>query len=1270
MKKNILLIGVGGTGSRAVDTFFQKFNELGNQTGNNVTGLVFDTDAGDLQKITCAKTVVMADPASVGRICDQIGKARLREWFPCDEEAIRTQEMIRGASQWRKKSYLAFLNLMNKPMARSTFISALEDMVKDPGAICEVYVIASVAGGTGSGSFIPIALYAKRYLRRNLGKDPIVNAMIALPDIYVKSQTDENRVKVYANAYAILRELNAINLVARNYNAGRTAQKKAPIRLRIGHPDDPNVGVLFDASDKRYWTPEAAPFSQVFLLDRIPNLNDSITAHDMVLADSLYTILCTEIGASFDSEFSNHELLRSQNNGSNAIYAGVSTSQVFFPYESILQYIACKKTAESCDTEWLVLHKAVESTIREREAQAKAAHSRYVMKDSEYAEILLSELETMKNNSNETILPIVERCVSEFDEDGKEKDESIGQTFAQLIETFVDSHIPAPTAQQEEITETIETLTGEGNKCTNADIVSAAADFSDLLLTYYKACLDAIKRTKVSTADAVLTLDRRKLEYVDDKEHSLLEKLIKRNGKYLHPVAALIRLCDFRVQLAQKIGTVKVTPWEDLGKYSSSGVGEVPEGLLEIDGDISVAGSAYAKLGEDRYSTITESDNPEGYIKKRTNAKKDLDVLAKDIEHMLTKIQGEAQVQIRAAVYGAIAEALDKLIAKYRNFFARFEKEKEALAEWTTAALRSNATNVNSIVNVGATEEHKKYFLARVSEESGPVTDAELEENDNIVGLGVYTSVYASAAAEFARKNDSNDKGVAAYHSLFSNMLEAYRASIGNSEAFNVVRSYNVIEAIVVSCGEGAPRKTVDEKIHDYLADAQKLAIPSLSLDKSGDNDDDIVKSSDIIVFMMSKNTARYLKRNAEFFGLHLSADQSSEDRVMQACAEEFIRRHSGNPAARIAIVTSMPDNVLYCTGEIMDITPLRIAKFNELGYENTYFTNYCTAIANIKKYNTDMWNPHLGYDFHKRGNLPYMNPAMEDACDEKMVKALLYGFQSGKITYDNGIGEEARKRFYFLCNGQKITDPEGRWIDDKNIARLLSWMRNSDELIEKWSALFDRDIQRQMLALPSMASDNQTEVSKLESALTSCSFMKLLNDILYPDPSENSKKPNISRAAKKKDGEEEAGVAGWTAKHGPTAVEFAYMVKTSEEIGRDCDDAERILKVLYKVFVSLIEYRTTPDSTPERFIGIYRQQLKKFYEAFAAIEVVCAAGDNCETHYTQLVNWLNQSGVFLAIPEDMPMDERGKININMPYNAKNDNAVKAVLECIRKGNK
>lgn len=168
--KKILLIGIGGTGSESVDILFKKIKELGQQSDNDIAAIVLDTDTGDIAQIKNAVSISMADNSSVGTICDTLGKEYIREWFPCDEPSVRAQEMIKGAAQWRKKSYLAFLNAMNKPASRSAFIGALEKMTLDPNATCEVYIIASIAGGTGSGTFIPLALFVRHYLRRQLGK--------------------------------------------------------------------------------------------------------------------------------------------------------------------------------------------------------------------------------------------------------------------------------------------------------------------------------------------------------------------------------------------------------------------------------------------------------------------------------------------------------------------------------------------------------------------------------------------------------------------------------------------------------------------------------------------------------------------------------------------------------------------------------------------------------------------------------------------------------------------------------------------------------------------------------------------------------------------------------------------------------------------------------------------------------------------------------------------------------------------------------------------
>ena len=1258
--KNILLIGVGGTGSRAVDIFFQKCNELGNQTGNNITALVFDTDAGDLKKIQAAKTVVMADNASVGTICDRFGKEFLKEWFPSDDKAVRAQEMIRGASQWRKKSYLAFLNLMNKPLARATFISALEEMSADPGASCEIYIVASVAGGTGSGSFIPIALYAKRYLRRTLGKDPIVNAMIALPDIYAEKQTPENRIKVYANAYAILRELNAINLVSRNYNAGVAAHKKAPIRFKIGDANEPSVGLLFDASDKQFWTPEAAPFSQVFLLDKIPKLNTPI-AHDIVLANSLYTILCTDIGSAFDSEFSNHELLRSQSNGSNAIYAGVSTSQIRFPKESVLDYLAHKKTLKACENEWVFLHNATEASIREKEQQAKECNQSFSLRGYDYPKIVLERLKDLEEENNDSIISIVQRCVDirEVGEDGTVTVTDTVKDYINSIDQFVSGKIGE--LEKDAISSRLKQHFVEG-KIDQRAIADCAESLANYHFEYYTQCIDKIKRMSNSTADAILTLDKKKGEYVGNA-HSLVENLLIRDKKYVHPVAALILLCRARMALQEKLDKESAKrEWDDLKKRNIEGI---PEELLEIPARYSGSKSnksQYLKLGKNRFALLSGGNRKVYEDNKRTDTKEDSKCLERDADNILKNINEAAKKQFKARVYSAVAKNLDILIAKYRHFFNRFIKEKEDLAELVKTAHRKDATNVDSVINVYSSMEHKDMIFKAIVEDAGPITDEELQKTDDIVGKGVFQTAYNSAVAEYSKNTSWNDKDSKVYSSLFQDMINAYRESIRSSEEFEQIASYNVIEAVMAACGSGTDTKKRDEEVKNKFSVAQELATPSLRLD-STESPFDLVRPSNIMVFMMSLGTGKYIKKHADEFGLHLPADQTNEGRVIQECAEEFIHMYSGNNSARVSIVSSMSDQVLYCTGEVMDITPLRISKFNELGDDNVYFRNYSLAINNYKKYGTDMWNPHLGNNLHKRGYLPYMNEEMEKECDVKVVKALLYGFQNGRIVYKDGMGE-AQDRYYFECDNKKITDAEGRWINNKNVAQLFNWIRNEDEIVDEWSTLFDRDIARQMNALPSLASGNSTEISTLEGGLTGTSFMKLLTEQLYVDSSTNKQK--AGKRIKLDKGRKPELVQ----RVGPTALEFAYMIKTSEEQGRDCDDAERILNVLYQTFHDLCSYRTNLDGNPECFIQVYKQQLSNVYEALASAKIVYCAGSSCRAQFKQITTWFCQAGVFNTISTDTPMDDKGNVCINQAFRVEDSADVKKILDFINKSGK
>lgn len=1240
--KNILLIGVGGTGSNAVDILNAKINELGNQTKSNISAIVFDTDVGSVETIKSATPISMADPASVGTICDRVGLEYIREWFPCDDKAVRSQEMIRGASQWRKKSYLAFLNLMNKPQARSAFIGALEDMSKDPSATCEVYVIASIAGGTGSGSFIPIALYARRYLRKQLGKNPIVNAMVALPDIYAASQTEDNRIKIYANAYAILRELNAIYLVARNFNEGeRTKMKKAPVKFKIGNANEPNVGVLFDADDPQFWTPEAAPFTQIFVLDRIPGLK-SIAAHDIVLANSLYTLICTDIGVEFDSEASNHEILRSQNNGSNAIYASIATSQMTFPVETILDYLAHDKALKACDGEWLVLHREVEKKLREIEQESQDTGRKYIAKEGEYALMMLDALKNDEENNDGIVNDLVARGTAVYTEDGKvdPSKTTADDYFEKLDKTIEEKIQPFEAVSDGDLKISIDELNER------QDLISASEEIKDNLLSYFKQCVSDIKRMRTSVSESIISFDKNKFDIdkvgSENNKLSLIDGLLKKDKKFVHPVTAMVQLCRFRKLLLE--AQVANQEWSALKRRD---VSEIEPGLLDIkvdkcDGDAAgykITSSAYAKGGNARFSEMmNEGGGNYAASKKRTKLEVDRVLIEIDAKFVAKQIRSEATKQLKTVVYKRLAKEVDLLIEKYKNFFSRFEKEKEDLVEDTKTALRKDSGLVDSILNIYSTEADKNEIKDKVFRNVGPESVKSLEETDDLVGKGVFTSVYNSAYATY-NEMEIDDRNVAAYRALFGKMVKAYKEFIKKSDSFKLIASYNIVEAMEASCASG--KKSKESIFAEYFSKVQSLATPALKIDTRMDLGD-LVEPSNIVVYMMSKETGNYIKKHADELKLQLPQGQTKEDAVIKSCAEAFIRKYSGNDSARVSIVKDMSSAVLYCTGEIMDITPLRIPKFNELSNENDniYYINYCKAIRNFKYYATDMWNPHIGNNLFQRGYLPFMNEKKEDLEDVKMVKALLQALSTKQIVYTQGLSQ-SRDEYYFryVRNGVKsvIKGNDGKVVNTTNIVQLINWLRNEDDLVEEWSDEFDREIDAQKRSLPSITTDSGSQVAILESALTKSPFMGFFHEKLFQAGKKNQPE-NI------------------------TLLEFAYMIKTSEEASRDCDYAERIIKTSYEVFKDIVSYRANPSTTPELFLNIYKQQLGKVFESFAGSKTVKTLGEDCDKFVMQIIGWLESQNTFVV----QPLDEEGGNSLKGKFSYEDFDKVEAKVNEIK----
>ena len=1243
--KNILLIGVGGTGSSAVDALYHKLREMGSSADTKITALVFDTDIGSIARITAANSISMADTAGVGAVCDRLGVDTIGHWFPYDVPSVRSQDLIYGASQWRKKSYLAFLNAMNKQASYTTFIRALEEVGKNAGDTCEVYVIASIAGGTGSGSFIPIALFAKRYLCNTMHRDPMVNAMIALPEIYEESQTPENRVKIYANAYAILRELNAINLVSRGYNqeivGEEKVNKKAPIRFSIGSEKDRNVGLLFDASKEEFWTPKAAPFDQIYILDRVPGVH-SIHAHDEIMANSLYAIIGTKMGGCIKTVQNNALTTLTQNNGSNAIYAGISTAELRFPRETILSYLAHEKAYRACEEEWLVLHRATEDAIREKERRARSRKKRFTLEDGAYASIYLTQLKNQFAAPTSNVTAIVTRNTSLGEKETDYQNNTAKDYFEKLL-TLLAEQITEDdaTSGKSEIQQLNRLAIAHcpgfferifKKSALRATVAKNMSTVGRLLTRYYEAVCEFIRDSEFSLTDAILSFQKGK-DLLANEKYSLVANLLMKDGKHVHPVSAMVQLCRLKEMLKEYLDPLKNTEWAAVSGSTAEGM---PPHLLTkgaaTASSLKDTKSYYYNLDQGRLASVIAST--EEYRKAKTDPYTDNAYLVADAVASIENMRRLAIEQLALAVFTRLSGYVDGLIAKYREFFDHFEEARRELAEALRNEKLRDDGRVDSVLNVYSSVGDKEKLYKKIDDHTDE-TDESLAESDHIAGDSVFALCYDTYAREISDDFRYSEQKNISIRSLFDNMVENYKKAIKESNReYKDLAKMDVFQALRHSCIVNGQK--LIETLEYYLQSAMSMAQPSLVVD-STHRDDGTVKPSPITVAMISTKTAEELWRERNQYGIEVPNNIAQEHVRLETCAEVFLKKYTANSSLQVAVVDGMPDNVMYITGQKTNITPLRIEKFDELSSRPIYFSYYQEAIANSRRYETDMWNPHIGFDLHKRGYLPYMNPVMEERCDEELIKALFYALSHGFIFYKcDATVPSGCYRVQKDGMSEMLRGSNNKMITKNDEAQLLNWLRNQDDYVKNWSKLFDRELDDQKRKLPVIIAESQR--GTLETAITTSPFSRMLRSALFKAP-----------AKAKKNADETAPVT--EEANGMGILEFAYRIKASEEAFRDCNDAERVIRVAYKIFLDFCEYRVNRQVNPGLFAQIYMQQIEALFTALAKSETVKKQRSytNGLALYNHIVSWINGAKTFLDIPAEM-VDEYGRLLIDEPF--------------------
>lgn len=221
--KRTILIGLGGTGKKALlqakKKFLETFGEepplvkflLIDTTSANTDALKAQTPEGETRPVRLRASEVLHIEARGASLLPQVHD-EIREWFP--PKADLKANILSGAGQIRALGRLALFANAGPVYENLRDLLALARDYRDERPsperryIYEAYaphvtvaLVGSLAGGTGSGIFLDVA-FVLRHLMKD--EDQLFGYFL-LPDIYANRPGTQN---VEANAYAALMELD------------------------------------------------------------------------------------------------------------------------------------------------------------------------------------------------------------------------------------------------------------------------------------------------------------------------------------------------------------------------------------------------------------------------------------------------------------------------------------------------------------------------------------------------------------------------------------------------------------------------------------------------------------------------------------------------------------------------------------------------------------------------------------------------------------------------------------------------------------------------------------------------------------------------------------------------------------------------------------------------------------------------------------------------------------------------------------------------------
>jgi hypothetical protein len=425
-----LIVGLGGIGSKITAKLAALINESKNaeKQKERINFVVFDTDINELGKIKrdnpFIKTVQTSTNMTVGDYL-HLDKHTREKSFPVNPNLYR-KTLSEGAGQVRAISYLALVTAMKRGYLEP-LDNAIYDLYKLESVpttqVLRVIIVSSLAGGTGSGLILPVSMYIKQFLKTKIQiPGSITRGFFILPEILFSSvPTEPMRNAFKANAYAVLRELNAFILKADGNLPDRYKNKV--------HLEFPKIGTdEFEEYD-------VLPMDFSFMFDAQNIEGKKLNSTEQYLDHAATCIYAQSIGPmNTRSNSSEDNVIRTLVSGqSRNRYAGAGASELVYPSKHILRYIALKWAAQSVSNNWMEFDRDYERQSKENNRdRLKGINVPEIDQAKEY----INSVDTKADNGN-TFAMFTKNLSYTFDKDGFTQVSCKWNAYLDALEKFI-----------------------------------------------------------------------------------------------------------------------------------------------------------------------------------------------------------------------------------------------------------------------------------------------------------------------------------------------------------------------------------------------------------------------------------------------------------------------------------------------------------------------------------------------------------------------------------------------------------------------------------------------------------------------------------------------------------------------------------------------------------------------------------------------------------------------------------------------------------------